>query len=130
MVWLFVNRNFAWQRKRSGKAFKEKDIPADMEALRTHDRFGISSWPQMIVFDPRDNKVLEKPPRTLKGLTACSISCRRTGTCKPLLHSFARYAAPGGRLCIIPPVSWDVSAVQSIGQVESTDPLPTCPRFS
>jgi len=71
VIWLFVNRNFAWQRKRSGKAFDDKDLPGDMEALRIHDRFGISSWPQMILFDPRNNRILETPPRSVKGLTAC-----------------------------------------------------------
>lgn len=54
VVWLFVSRNF-------------KEDAKDREALRTHDRFGISSWPQMIVFDPIDDRVLLDPPRDLKG---------------------------------------------------------------
>ncbi len=54
VVWLFVSRNF----KGDGK---------DLEALRTHERFGISSWPQMIVFDPIDDRVLLDPPRDLAG---------------------------------------------------------------
>ncbi|MEZ5964072.1 MAG: hypothetical protein R3F56_09530 [Planctomycetota bacterium] len=54
VVWLFVSRNF-----------KEDD--KDREALRTHERFGISSWPQMIVFDPVDDRVLLDPPRDLRG---------------------------------------------------------------
>jgi hypothetical protein len=54
VVWLFVSRNF-------------KDDARDREALRTHERFGISSWPQMIVFDPIDDSVLLDPPRDLAG---------------------------------------------------------------
>lgn len=54
IVWLFVSRNF-------------KEDAKDLEALRTHERFGISSWPQMIVFDPVDDRVLLDPPRDLEG---------------------------------------------------------------
>jgi hypothetical protein len=54
VTWLFVSRNF-------------KNDPKDLEALRTHERFGISSWPQMIVFDPIDDRVLLDPPRDLPG---------------------------------------------------------------
>lgn len=52
VTWLFVSRNF-------------KDDEVDREAARIHDRFGISSWPQLVLFDPRDDKVLEFMPRTL-----------------------------------------------------------------
>ncbi len=41
----------------------------DMEALRIHDRFGISSWPQMIVMDPRDDRVIGMPERTVESVT-------------------------------------------------------------
>lgn len=54
VTWLFVSRNFKLDDK-------------DKEALRTHDRFGISSWPQMIVFDPVDDRVLLDAPRDLAG---------------------------------------------------------------
>ncbi len=54
VVWLFVSRNF-------------KSDDKDIEALRTHERFGISSWPQMIVFDPIDDRVILDPPRDLAG---------------------------------------------------------------
>ncbi|MCC6670593.1 MAG: hypothetical protein IT458_06010 [Planctomycetes bacterium] len=54
VVWLFVTRNF-------------KGDGGDLEALRTHDRFGVSSWPQMLVFDPSDDRVLVEPPRDRKG---------------------------------------------------------------
>lgn len=57
IVWLFVSRNF-------------KSDAKDLEALRTHERFGISSWPQMIVFDPIDDRVLLDPPRDLAGFVA------------------------------------------------------------
>lgn len=57
VVWLFVSRNF-------------KSDAKDLEALRTHERFGISSWPQMIVFDPIDDRVLLDPPRDLAGFVA------------------------------------------------------------
>lgn len=50
VTWLFVSRNF-------------KDDVKDREAARTHDRFGITSWPQLILFDPRDDKVLDEMPR-------------------------------------------------------------------
>jgi len=56
--WLYVCRTF------------KKDQEKDREALRTHDRFGISSWPQMFLFDPRTDRVLGEPPRDLKGFTA------------------------------------------------------------
>lgn len=54
VTWLFVSRNF-------------KDDVVDREALRTHDRFGITSWPQMVIFDPRDDTVLQEMPRDLPG---------------------------------------------------------------
>ncbi len=50
VTWLFVSRNF-------------KDDEKDREAARTHDRFGISSWPQLVLFDPRDDAVLAFMPR-------------------------------------------------------------------
>ncbi|MCB9891585.1 MAG: hypothetical protein H6832_17965 [Planctomycetes bacterium] len=52
VTWLFVSRNFKKDEK-------------DREALRTHDRFGISSWPQLVLFDPRDDTVLEQMSREL-----------------------------------------------------------------
>lgn len=57
VVWLYVCRTF-------------KDTPKDREALRTHDRFGISSWPQQFVFDPRDDRVLTNMPRKLEPFIA------------------------------------------------------------
>ena len=45
VTWLYVCRRF-----KSGDA-------KDVEALRNHDRFGISSWPQMFLFDPRDDRI-------------------------------------------------------------------------
>ena len=53
VTWLFVSRNF-------------KNDEKDREALRTHDRFGISSWPQLVLFDPRDDSVLEQMSRKLE----------------------------------------------------------------
>jgi len=50
VTWLFVSRNF-------------KDDEKDREAARTHDRFGVTSWPQLVLFDPRDDKVLAEMPR-------------------------------------------------------------------
>jgi HEAT repeat protein len=75
VTWLFVNRSFAWdkrlrERRPLRPAKLDKAVRADLEALRTHDRFGISSWPQMVVFDPRDDRVLAVPPRSVKGLIA------------------------------------------------------------
>ena len=57
VTWLFVCRKF-------------DDSPADREALRTHDRFGVSSWPQMFLFDPRTDRVLRESPRDLAGFEA------------------------------------------------------------
>ncbi|MFO1076420.1 MAG: hypothetical protein U1E73_01695 [Planctomycetota bacterium] len=57
VTWLFVSRNF-------------NDDAKDREAARTHDRFGVSSWPQLIVFDPRDDRVLAELPRDFAGFTA------------------------------------------------------------
>ena len=50
VTWLFVSRNF-------------KDDLKDREAARTHDRFGVTSWPQLVLFDPRDDRVLAEMPR-------------------------------------------------------------------
>lgn len=58
VTWLYVCRTF-----------KEAQAK-DQEALRTHDRFGISSWPQMFLFDPADDRVLATPPRQLAGFRA------------------------------------------------------------
>lgn len=55
--WLYVCRTF------------KKDAK-DREALRTHDRFGISSWPHMFLFDPKTDAVLASSPRSLKGFIA------------------------------------------------------------
>lgn len=57
VTWLFVSRNFKKDEK-------------DIVALRSHDRFGISSWPQMFVFDGRDDLVLQEMPRDLSGFIA------------------------------------------------------------
>jgi len=75
VTWLFVNRNFAWDKRlRERRPLRpdrlDKAVRDDLEALRTHDRFGISSWPWMVVFDPRDDRVLAVPPRSVKGLVA------------------------------------------------------------
>lgn len=56
-TFLFVTRNF-------------KDDAKDREAARTHDRFGVTSWPQLLLFDPRDDSVLAWLPRDLKGFVA------------------------------------------------------------
>jgi len=56
--WLYVCR-----------LFKPSDA-RDREALRTHERFGISSWPQMFVFDPATGRVLREMPRSLAGFKA------------------------------------------------------------
>lgn len=58
VTWLYVCRTF---KKGSAK---------DAEALRTHDRFGISSWPQMFLFDPADDRVLQEAPRNLDAFIA------------------------------------------------------------
>lgn len=57
VTWLFVSRNFKKDEK-------------DREALRTHDRFGISSWPQLVLFDPRNDRVLERMSRELEPFKA------------------------------------------------------------
>lgn len=57
VTWLFVTRNF-------------KSDAKDREAMRTHDRFGITSWPHCVLFDPRDDRVLARLPRNLKGFVA------------------------------------------------------------
>lgn len=69
-----MNRNFGWDHREEILSSKTlSDAPdslfADMEALRTHDRFGISSWPQMIVMDPRDDRVIGMPERTVESVT-------------------------------------------------------------
>lgn len=53
VIWLFVSRNFKKDHK-------------DIVAMRSHDRFGISSWPQMILFDGRDDLVMQEMPRKLE----------------------------------------------------------------
>jgi hypothetical protein len=53
LTWLFVSRN----HKGDGR---------DREAARTHDRFGVSCWPVLIVFDPNDDQVLAEMSRTLR----------------------------------------------------------------
>ncbi|MHC5071920.1 MAG: hypothetical protein ACYTGO_15700 [Planctomycetota bacterium] len=58
VVWLYVCRTF------------KEETQKDREALRTHDRFGISSWPQHFVFDPRDDGVLTNMPRKLEPFMA------------------------------------------------------------
>ncbi|MEE9128127.1 MAG: hypothetical protein V3U11_13405 [Planctomycetota bacterium] len=57
VIWLYVCRTF-------------KDTPKDREALRTHDRFGISSWPHQYLFDPKDDRILATMPRKLPGFMA------------------------------------------------------------
>ncbi len=52
LTWLFVSRNF-------------KGDATDREAERTHDRFGVTCWPILVVFDPRTDEVLAELPRTL-----------------------------------------------------------------
>lgn len=74
-----MNRNFAWDKQRRGKQPGTAELAADREALRTHDRFGISSWPQMIVFDPRDHRVLATPPRSLAGVEAAFTRAVKAG---------------------------------------------------
>ncbi|MCA8952535.1 MAG: hypothetical protein KDE27_23690 [Planctomycetes bacterium] len=54
VTWLFVTRNF-------------KDDANDREAARVHDRFGVTSWPHCVLFDPRDDRVLADLPRDLAG---------------------------------------------------------------
>ena|GEM_PF-7052742 len=75
MTWLFANRNFAWDHRSEILAGSSPEaVPdsfaADLEALRVHDRFGITSWPQMIVCDPRDTRVIGMPERTTESVTA------------------------------------------------------------
>jgi hypothetical protein len=53
VTWLFTSRNF-------------KDDAKDREAGRTHDRFGVTSWPTLVLFDPRTDQVLAEMPRTLE----------------------------------------------------------------
>ena len=70
-----MNRNFAWDHRADldldgSLAGAPDSLLADMEALRIHDRFGISSWPQMIVMDPRDDRVIGMPERTVESVTA------------------------------------------------------------
>ncbi len=57
VVWLYVCRTF-------------KDTLEDREAQRTHDRFGISSWPHHYLIDPKDDRVLCAMPRGLEAFTA------------------------------------------------------------
>jgi hypothetical protein len=70
VTWLFVSRNF-------------KDDEKDREAARTHDRFGITSWPQMVIFDPRDDRVLLQQPRDLQGFLAGLKQCARSVPAAP-----------------------------------------------
>jgi len=77
VTWLFANRNFAWDHRDeilSGPAPDLAAVPdsvtADLEALRIHDRFGISSWPQMIACDPRDMRLFGSPERTVESVEA------------------------------------------------------------
>lgn len=53
VTWLFTSRNF-------------KDDAVDREAGRTHDRFGVTSWPALVLFDPRTDQLLADMPRTLE----------------------------------------------------------------
>ncbi len=69
-----MNRNFGWDHRdetvQDGSLAGAPDsLLTDMEALRIHDRFGISSWPQMIVMDPRDDRVIGMPERTVESVT-------------------------------------------------------------
>ncbi len=71
VTWLFVSRNFQGDAK-------------DREALRTHDRFGISSWPQLVVFDPRTDEVVAEPPRDLKGFSAVLERAAKNDSFRPV----------------------------------------------
>ena len=69
-----MNRNFGWDHREEilDEGFLNSapdSLLTDMEALRIHDRFGISSWPQMIVMDPRDDRVIGMPERTVESVT-------------------------------------------------------------
>ena len=77
-----MNRNFGWDHREEilGEGFLNSapdSLLADMEALRIHDRFGISSWPQMIVMDPRDDRVIGMPERTVESVTGLFDSAIR-----------------------------------------------------
>lgn len=52
VTWLYVCRTFKQDAK-------------DLEALRTHDRVGVSSWPQMFLLDPVKLRKLAAPARQL-----------------------------------------------------------------
>ncbi|MFC1629147.1 hypothetical protein ACFL3H_08555 [Gemmatimonadota bacterium] len=69
-----MNRNFGWDHREDldlggSLAGAPDSLLTDMEALRIHDRFGISSWPQMIVMDPRSDRVIGMPERTVESVT-------------------------------------------------------------
>ena len=72
LTWLFVSRNF-------------KGDATDREAERTHDRFGVTCWPILVVFDPRTDEVLAELPRTL-------------AACRPILDRILarKFTLPAG----------------------------------
>lgn len=84
VTWLFVTRNFKGDEK-------------DREAYRTHDRFGMSSWPQLIVFDPRSDEIVAEPPRDLEGFLATLERSAVEHRFRPRAEAVVADAATGGR---------------------------------
>ncbi len=54
-IWIYVCRTW-------------RDDESDLEAARTHDRFGVTSWPHLFVIDPNDDKILARLGRSVEAL--------------------------------------------------------------
>ncbi len=55
VVWLYVCRTW-------------KDDAKDREAARIHDRFGVTSWPHLLLIDPGDDRVIRESGRRVEDL--------------------------------------------------------------
>ena len=55
VVWVYACRNW-------------RGDELDLLAARSHDRFGVTSWPHLVVIDPRDDAVLAEVGRSVGAL--------------------------------------------------------------
>ncbi len=55
VVWIYVCRTW-------------RDDESDREAARTHDRFGVTSWPHLFLIDPNDDRILARLGRSVDAL--------------------------------------------------------------
>lgn len=71
-VWLYVCRTW-------------RDDDADREAARIHDRFGVTSWPNLFLIDPRDDRLLRRAGRTTAALESAFAAA--AAQVEPLLET-------------------------------------------